>query len=170
MEATKPEKSKTVELIENVRLWYAAGKGKVDPLLLGPLTPTQRVVADAEIKRLKKVDKATNGRGITEKHWTDKKKLTITKLDKEGKEYDTEVTVKEFVAMYNAQNKVFTIINIISQEILGQLYYENPENDFFKDCDKKMKDFAIIRAKAIADEKKKKAENTEQTNEKPDIK
>lgn len=79
----------------------------------------------------------------------DTKTITLNKTGLDGKPMVEQVTVAKFVEMYNIQNAVFTRTTDYSQTLLGQLYAENPENDFFKHCEPKLVEYAKKRAEEI---------------------
>jgi len=71
---------------------------------------------------------------MSTKSWMERKKITLNKPMVDGKPVTEQVTVAQFVEMYNVQNQVFTKTTRYAQMLLGQLYLVNPDNPFFKTC------------------------------------
>jgi hypothetical protein len=86
---------------------------------------------------------------MSKRSWMHTKKITMNKLDPNGKPVIESVTVAQFVEMYNTQNMVFTRTTQYSQALLGQLYLENPNNPFFKKIDPKLLKYAQNKAEEI---------------------
>lgn len=86
---------------------------------------------------------------MSTKSWMERKRITLNKLDPNGKPVQTSITVKDFIEMYNVQNSVFTRTTEYTQILLGQLFIENPDSPFFKKCDPQLLVYAKKRAEEI---------------------